>query len=290
VEKARAPLSSLESATESAAPPTAAEAPSPEHGAPLGPARYLPALVLVAACVGFVTLALPPSQTSRIEPAARKRGLLAIRHVDDDADPFAELTRETLPDSVTLHVEDVPTGPGRSARRSYLVVPASPETEEAARQKLVEAASPHLPSEDDLGLGWTFEGTERTGLRTYLLRGAPIATERDVAYASVTREARPFGGLQVNVQLNETGAARFEEATAIDLSRRMAIVSGDRVESTPVIQSRLSGGSFRITMGSGDDARQVEDARRLAEALGGDPTIPADEPAGPPRARWPWER
>jgi preprotein translocase subunit SecD len=62
--------------------------------------------------------------------------------------------------------------------------------------------------------------------------------------------------------LNSTGARLFEQITAANVKRRLAIVLDNRVYSAPVIQERIGGGRASIT-GSFD----IKEARDLAIVL-----------------------
>jgi preprotein translocase subunit SecD len=76
---------------------------------------------------------------------------------------------------------------------------------------------------------------------------------------------RPSSQLQgpyVELILNSTGARLFEQITAANVKRRLAIVLDNRVYSAPVIQERIGGGRASIT-GSFD----IKEARDLAIIL-----------------------
>jgi len=96
----------------------------------------------------------------------------------------------------------------------------------------------------------------------------PVALEnRHVREASVAvdREMRrPY----VSVELTPEGARRFEQLTAENIHRRLAIVIDGAIMSSPVIQSRIPGGHVQITLGAGASAEQMErEAHGLAAAL-----------------------
>jgi len=69
-------------------------------------------------------------------------------------------------------------------------------------------------------------------------------------------------GPYVELILNSTGARLFEQITAANVKRRLAIVLDNRVYSAPVIQERIGGGRASIT-GSFD----IKEARDLAIVL-----------------------
>jgi preprotein translocase subunit SecD len=65
----------------------------------------------------------------------------------------------------------------------------------------------------------------------------------------------------------DAGGTIFERITGENIKRRFAIILDDRVESAPVIQSRIPGGNASITMGSSDPQKQLEDSRKLELVL-----------------------
>lgn len=71
-----------------------------------------------------------------------------------------------------------------------------------------------------------------------------------------------FGKAGVSLKFNAEGAKRFDEATANNIGKQLAIVLDDVVVSAPVVQQRISGGEAQIT-GSFSTA----EANRLAIML-----------------------
>ncbi|HEY7714350.1 MAG TPA: protein translocase subunit SecD [Candidatus Binatia bacterium] len=76
------------------------------------------------------------------------------------------------------------------------------------------------------------------------------------------RPAEQLQGASVELVLNPTGARLFEQITAANVKRRLAIVLDNRVYSAPVIQERIAGGRASIT-GNFD----LKEARDLAIVL-----------------------
>jgi preprotein translocase subunit SecD len=111
-------------------------------------------------------------------------------------------------------------------------------------------------------------------LRSYVLTGAPILTNADIAAAEVALEGDMGGGeprYYVAITLRPEGAERFRVATSEWIKRRIAIVLDGRVDSAPIVQGQISGGHMSITLGpqKGDRAARLAEAKRLARALGG---------------------
>lgn len=64
--------------------------------------------------------------------------------------------------------------------------------------------------------------------------------------ANVRIDSR-FNKPYVSIEFNAIGAKRFEQITAANVNKRMAIVLDDTVYSAPVIRERISGGSAQIS-------------------------------------------
>src|SRR5690606_6241815 len=65
----------------------------------------------------------------------------------------------------------------------------------------------------------------------------------------------------------DKGGNIFERITGDNVNKRFAIILDNKVESTPRIMDKISGGSSRITMGSGDPKTQLADAKKLELVL-----------------------
>ncbi|HEY3354238.1 MAG TPA: protein translocase subunit SecD [Polyangia bacterium] len=92
--------------------------------------------------------------------------------------------------------------------------------------------------------------------RTYLLIRRAEITGELLTDAEVTRDPqtnRP----EVSVTFNREGAARFERVSGDNIGRKMAIILDERINSAPVIESRIGGGRARITMGGWRDHMQI---------------------------------
>jgi preprotein translocase subunit SecD len=97
--------------------------------------------------------------------------------------------------------------------------------------------------------------------QSYVLESRALMTGEYIQDARV-RPAEQLQGASVELILNQTGARMFEQITASNVKRRLAIVLDNRVYSAPVIQERISGGRASIT-GNFD----LKEARDLAIVL-----------------------
>lgn len=95
----------------------------------------------------------------------------------------------------------------------------------------------------------------------YVVESRAMMTGEYIQDARV-RPAEQLQGASVELVLNATGARLFEQITAANVKRRLAIVLDGRVYSAPVIQERIAGGRASIT-GNFD----LKEARDLAIVL-----------------------
>ena len=78
----------------------------------------------------------------------------------------------------------------------------------------------------------------------YLL-GKAYVTGKDLTKADTTFDQ--FGKAAVSLKFNSEGAKLFDEATAANVGKQIAIVLDGVVISAPVVQQRISGGEAQIT-------------------------------------------
>ncbi len=101
-------------------------------------------------------------------------------------------------------------------------------------------------------------GAEKTA---YVVEARTLMTGEYIADARV-RPGAQLQGPYVELILNPGGARLFEQITAANVRRRLAIVLDNRVYSAPVIQERIGGGRASIT-----GSFTIEEARDLAIIL-----------------------
>lgn len=108
----------------------------------------------------------------------------------------------------------------------------------------------------------------RSLMRTFTLRSTVELTGDDLVDARVAlgspENPRPYVSLDFSV----AGGRRFGDLTTRSVGERMAIVLEDTVDSAPVINEPITGGSAQITMG-GNRTREemIRDANQLALVL-----------------------
>jgi preprotein translocase subunit SecD len=143
---------------------------------------------------------------------------------------------------------------GKTALLEFKLVDETGNVEEAAR------SGP--PPGRQLLYGLGARGGAPVGEKVpYLLEARTLMTGEYIADARV-RPATQMEGPYVELILNSKGARIFEEITAANVKRRLAIVLDNSVYSAPVIQERIGGGRASIT-GNFD----IKEARDLAIIL-----------------------
>jgi preprotein translocase subunit SecD len=144
---------------------------------------------------------------------------------------------------------------GKTALLEFKLVDDTANVEEALRN------GPPPGDEILYGYGGRGEGGAVGEKVPYVLQSRTLMTGEYIADARV-RPSQQLQGPYVELILNSSGARLFEQITAANVKRRLAIVLDNRVYSAPVIQERIGGGRASIT-GSFD----IKEARDLAIIL-----------------------
>lgn len=138
-----------------------------------------------------------------------------------------------------------------------------------SREKLLEITKGVVPVDREVLLGREQLAVGQTQFRTYVVKAATEITGDDVLDAIAT--TNQDGMIQqpiVSLRFTTLGGKRFEDVTAANIRKRMAIVLDDLVESAPVINQKISGGSAMITLGDGRDFEaKIKEAQDLAMVL-----------------------
>ncbi|MDI1475868.1 protein translocase subunit SecD [Polyangium sp. y55x31] len=210
------------------------------------------------------------SQTARLE----------FKLLDDEVNFFETELRNPKNKEVKglrFQQEQVSIGPGKQKVNTYAVLEhMEGEDMRQALARLREWTSTlSVPDDHEIGFGKyqaydEEKGTvEDVGWRTYYLFSKAEITGDMVrdAQAMPDPSDRGLGGWLVRMELTGVGADRFEDITEKNVKRRFAIILDQKVESAPVIQTKIPGGIATITMGSANVDQQVTDARKLELVL-----------------------
>jgi preprotein translocase subunit SecD len=227
---------------------------------------------------GFANIREIISQTARLE----------FKLLDDETDFIGEVAKKaaegSLPEGLEFLGEVAPTGldeSGSETRKEIKYAFLRKKPDEQMNETLTRfkewAATLHPPPDREIGFEITRETNPDTlketeiGWRTYLLKSRAEVTGDQVADALAAPEQAEgggsLGGWHVGIRFTDAGGNAFEKITGANVKKRFAILLDGRVESTPVILSRIAGGNARITMGSNDPDVQLRDARKLELVL-----------------------
>jgi protein-export membrane protein SecD/preprotein translocase SecF subunit len=139
----------------------------------------------------------------------------------------------------------------------------------ASREKIFEVTKGILPADRELLLGRELLAGGKQQFRSYVVKAATEITGDDVmdAMATVNQDGMDQQPA-VSLRFTTIGGKRFEEVTGANVRKRMAIVLDDIVESAPVINGKIPGGSAMITLGAGLDYQaMIEEANQLSMVL-----------------------
>jgi preprotein translocase subunit SecD len=206
---------------------------------------------------------------------------LEFKILDDDQDFIGSLkgkaSDDQMPEGVSLdNMENAPVGKGKTNPVHYATVTKKEgETMQDARARLKEFLEKfEMPNDRELGYGVLYETDPDTfrqfekGWRTYFLYSrADITGDQIRDAAAMPDQDSSLGGWHVALTFTDSGGDRFEEITGANVKRRFAIILDEKVESAPVIQTRIAGGHAQITMGASDPQTQLEDSRKLELVL-----------------------
>ncbi|MBC7794858.1 MAG: hypothetical protein H7Z43_14225, partial [Clostridia bacterium] len=191
---------------------------------------------------------------------------LEFKMVDPEASSvFDEVV--DLPAGVKKREESV-KGPSGIVREVYFELPAS------ERETVTKLLTPLIPDTREIayeriGRSVSNAAARDQMLRTYVLEARAGLTGDYLINATVQQDPQIRTRHHVGIEFDQTGAKLFENLTAANVNRRMAIVLDGMVNSAPNISEKIAGGHARITMGGneGDVRKELEDARNLTLVL-----------------------
>lgn len=188
---------------------------------------------------------------------------LEFKIVDSEATAAFD-SIEDLPAGVVKREETLEGPNGTSVREVYFELPA---TERAA---MVELLTPKIPQTDEIAFGRIGERRAQARdetLRTYVLTARAGITGHYLTNATVQQDQEVRSRHHVGIEFDSEGAKLFENLTAANVKRRMAIVLDGNVNSAPSISEKIGGGHARITLGSGNPQHELEEAKNLTLVL-----------------------
>ena len=183
---------------------------------------------------------------------------LEFKIVAEDKDPLGEYQGE-VPEGITLV-----TGRGSNAEGAVFTYKYATSKD---RTKLREFLKDKAPEGTEFLLE---ENVAADGSKEYmswlLYRQAYITGDMltDARVSIDQQKNRPY----VSMNFDKVGAEIFADVTGKNIKRKMAIILDEKVNSAPVIQSRIEGGSAMITLGGNGDYNSIfQEAKDLALVL-----------------------
>jgi protein-export membrane protein SecD len=181
---------------------------------------------------------------------------------EDETDFLTKLT--DLPEGTTLQQSGFQRPDGGLGNDIYLEFP---EDQMPAIRRYLNGKMPPATTMKYGRLDRPGE-TGKKLMRTFTLKSAIELTGDDLVDARVAmgspENPRPYVSLDFSI----AGGRRFGDLTTKNVGRRMAIVLEDIVDSAPVINEPITGGSAQITMGGNrTHTEMIQDANELALVL-----------------------
>lgn len=158
------------------------------------------------------------------EPTIQRQGLAGDRII-------VELPGVDNPDRVKNIIKT-------TALLEWKLVVAGPALEEEILLKDYDGKTPE-------GMEVLKGDPKRTQGGYYLVNKVAAVTGKDLT--SARRSVDEWNRPAVHFNLNSAGASRFDKVTAENVGKQLAIILDGKVQSAPVIETRISGGSGIIT-------------------------------------------
>jgi preprotein translocase subunit SecD len=207
---------------------------------------------------------------------------LEFKMVDDNTDFFADKTSVEDVKGLTFPIENAPTGKSATGEKQSHPVhlarlnKGEHETMQEALKRFKEWVST-LTVDPDHEIGFEKvhdyiedkDEYEEVGWRTYYLFSKAEITGDMVREAQADRDdsGHGLGGWLVKMEMTPIGGDRFEDITGRNVNRRFAIILDGKVESAPVIITKIPGGHAQISMGQGNQDQQLQNAKKLEVVL-----------------------
>ncbi|MBI4839343.1 MAG: protein translocase subunit SecD [Nitrospirae bacterium] len=134
-----------------------------------------------------------------------------------------------------------------------------PEEEE----KLMQEFAAKIPEGDEILFEKLInEETGKAFKKVYLVKKQTLMTGDSLTEAKVNIDTRLGNEPYVSISFNAVGAKLFEDITAANIKKRLAIILDRNVYSAPVIQEKIAGGNAQIS-----GRFSIDDAKDLAIVL-----------------------
>ncbi len=129
-------------------------------------------------------------------------------------------------------------------------------------EKLIQEFASKIPEDDEILFGRVVDKqTGRITKRVYLMKKQTLMTGDLLTEARVNID-QLYNEPYVSMSFDSVGAKLFEQITAANVQKRLAIILDNNVYSAPVIQQKIAGGNAQIT-----GSFSMEEAKDLAIIL-----------------------
>ncbi len=206
-------------------------------------------------------LSLKPAEAERIRRDAVAQALQTIRNRVDQFGVAEPEIRPQGDDRILIQLPGVKDPErakaliGRTAVLEFKLVDEAGDVNKAVATGVIP------PGDELLYEDVVDKETGRVTKRPYLIKKRTLLTGRYITEARVKID-QDFAEPYVLISFDRQGAKLFERITGANVKRRLAIILDNKVNSAPVIQEKISGGSARIT-----GNYTMEEARDLAIVL-----------------------
>jgi preprotein translocase subunit SecD len=191
---------------------------------------------------------------------------LEFKIADEEATArFDEIQDEELPAGVVKQTTQFEGPGGRSIREVYFEVP------DGKTDAMVALLTPKIAGNREIAFEEMPPDPNTPGIkrwRSYVLDSHPGITGDYLSNARVQQNPDLPTDYHVVMTFDAKGGKLFDKLTGDNVRRHMAIVLDGKVNSAPIIEERIGGGSARIMLGGAGDARsKFQEARDLTLVL-----------------------
>lgn len=205
-------------------------------------------------------LALNQMEVERIKESALDQALETIRNRIDEFGVSEPTIQKQGMDRIVVELPGI-----KDTKRALSLIGRTAQLEFKLvddEHSLDEALKGDIPEDDEILYEKIVDkSTGKITKKPYLLHKKTLLTG-DLLTDARREIGGEYGESFVTLKFDKTGATLFENITAENVERRLAIVLDDTVYSAPVIREKISGGRAQITGRFTD-----EDARDLAIVL-----------------------
>ncbi len=190
-------------------------------------------------------LEINPKEAKSIEDSAVRQGLETIRNRIDQFGVSEPVIAPQAENQILVQLPGIKDPQraieliGRTALLEFKLVDDENSLEEALKGNIP-------PGDEILSQKITDKETGVVTRRPYLLKKRALITG-DVLTDARTRIKSDFNEPYVSIDFDARGARLFDQITAENVKKRLAIVLDNNVYSAPVIQERISGGKAQIS-------------------------------------------